>query len=198
MSNPDIMREDVRPDQVQYQLLQAQLAIGKQWDSAEDAPLHIPAALEHVQTAQNLLADPDITVSEAQPRDPDWPVTFRHVNPNMSRAPSLDREMVAWEYDDLLDLFDGNTDFALVCDSADHRAVFFWADGHHWLFTEAPKQPWSQAAPEVIEDWIGSVAAGEFGAEPLLVHRDELSASLRTPIERVTDGDVEHVWEGER
>lgn len=190
----NITREDLRPAQIQYQLMTAMLSLGEEWDSAEDAPLHVPVALEHIETAMNLLSDPEATVSEAQPSDPEWPVTFRHKNPELSRAASIDRTMVAWEYDSLKELFEGNTDYCLLAEVADNRALFFWEDGEHWLFTTYPSGPWEQAMPEAIIDWIGAAAPKEPGAEPLLVHRDELSASLTAPIERVQDGE-EHVHE---
>lgn len=63
----DISREDVRPSQIQYQLLTAQLAIGNEYDSAEDAPDGVNEAIEHIQTAMGLLSNPEMPLSEARP-----------------------------------------------------------------------------------------------------------------------------------
>ena len=64
---PGITREDVRPSQVQYQLLTAGLAIGNEFDGPEDAPDGVNEALEHIHTAMNLLSDPEMPLDEARP-----------------------------------------------------------------------------------------------------------------------------------
>lgn len=201
------LREDLRPDQIQYQLVSAMMEIGEEYETAEDAPLHVLKALEHIETAGNLLQDPEITVREANPADPEWPTTFDHMNPELMRAAPIDRHMVAWKYSDIEELFEGNRTFALFCNSADRRALYFW-EGEHYLFVDAPKQKWTEAPPETIIDWIGAAAVKEPGQEPLLVHRKELLASMQTPIERVQrdedelhyckecDSDVETTWDG--
>lgn len=62
-----VKRSDLRPSQIQYQLLTAHLAIGDSYDSAEDAPDGVNEALEHIQTAMNLLGDSEKPLSEARP-----------------------------------------------------------------------------------------------------------------------------------
>ncbi|WP_135823022.1 hypothetical protein [Halostella litorea] len=78
--NADVSREDLRPSQIQYQLLSALLSIGNAYDSAADAPGEVNEALEHVETAMHLLADDSVTLSEARPDTlsfdgPDGPVS---------------------------------------------------------------------------------------------------------------------------
>ena len=63
----EISREDVRPSQIKYQLLSAQLSIGNAYDSSSEAPDDVNEALVHIQTAMNLLSDPDISLREARP-----------------------------------------------------------------------------------------------------------------------------------
>jgi len=67
-----LSREDVRPDQIQYQLLTAQLAIGQAYDGPEEAPEGVNEALDHITTAMNLLGDDEISVSEAEPDSRDF------------------------------------------------------------------------------------------------------------------------------
>lgn len=189
----ETLRDQLRPSQIQYQLLTAMLELGEEWDSAEEAPLHVNVALEHIQTAMNLLSDPEVSVSDAQPSDPDWPVTFRHLNPELSRTPAISRQMVAWDYDSIAALFEGNTDYCLLAQIADNKAVFFWERGECWLFTTYPSGPWEQTMPELIIDWIGASAPKEPGAEPLLLHRDELDRDLETPIERARRETTDHI-----
>lgn len=71
----EISREDVRPSQIQYQLLTAKLSIGEAYDSAEDAPDAVNEALAHIQTAANLLSDPGVPLSEARAENVDLPST---------------------------------------------------------------------------------------------------------------------------
>jgi hypothetical protein len=61
-------REAVRPAQIQYQLLTAQLAIGDEWEGPEDAPEGVVEGLEHIQTAANLFNESSL--SDARPRGP--------------------------------------------------------------------------------------------------------------------------------
>lgn len=63
----EISREDVRPSQIQYQLLTAQLAIGSEWEGPEDAPDGVNEALEHIQTAMSLVSNPGMPLDEARP-----------------------------------------------------------------------------------------------------------------------------------
>ena len=181
-------RSDVRPSQINYQLLRAMLVLGEAWDSAEEAPLEATVALEHIQTAMNLVSNPEQSVDEAQPRDPGWPVTFRHLNPELSRAAAIDRDMTAWSLDAIRRLLSSG-EFALLCEVADRRALCFWADDELVVFTDHPKAPWTQCHPAAIVDWIGAAAPKEPGAEPLLVHREELTGSLRDPIDRAEEAD---------
>lgn len=60
-------REDLRPTQIQYQLLTATLAIGDAYPSAEAAPDGVTEALAHIQTAMNLLGEPDAPLDECRP-----------------------------------------------------------------------------------------------------------------------------------
>lgn len=85
-----ITREDVRPSQIQYQLLNAKLAIGNSFDSAEDAPDGVNEALAHITTAMNLLSDPDISLSDARPDD----VVFE-------RAESVHTDMLPQDWQDV-------------------------------------------------------------------------------------------------
>jgi len=117
-------------------------------------------------------------------------------NPHLSRRSKyLSREMTAWSYSSLRDLFDGDEEYALYMREADHRAVFFHHADRCWLVTLAPGRDMSIAAPEIVEDWIGSLAEKEHGAEPVLMHRDELPSGAQTMIEYVEEGDVEHPYE---
>lgn len=59
-------RGELRHPQIQYQLLNAQLCIGKSYDSAEDAPDMVNEALGHIQTSQNLVSGAE-TLTDAQP-----------------------------------------------------------------------------------------------------------------------------------
>lgn len=63
----NISREDVRPSQVQYQLMTAQLALGSEWDSAEEAPDGVNQAIGHIKTAAELISNPEKPLSECYP-----------------------------------------------------------------------------------------------------------------------------------
>lgn len=117
-------------------------------------------------------------------------------NPHLSpKSRYLNREMTAWDYDAIKRLFGGNEDFVLYAEEADHEIVFFWANDRFWLFSRAPKVSWDDSAPEIVTDWIGASAEKEPGAEPVLMHRDELSKTARDQIEYVRENDPEHVYE---
>ena len=114
-------------------------------------------------------------------------------NPHLSpKSKYLNREMTAWDYDAIKRLFEGNEDFVLYAEEADHEMVFFWANDRFWLFSRAPKVNWDDSAPEVVVDWIGAVAEKEHGAEPVLMHRDELPQRASGVVDRVERGEVEH------
>lgn len=117
-------------------------------------------------------------------------------NPHLSpKSKYLNREMTAWDYDAIKRLFEGNEEFVLYAEEADHEMVFFWANDRFWLFSRAPKVSWDDSAPEIVTDWIGASAEKEHGAEPVLMHRDELSKTARDQIEYVREKDPEHVCE---
>ena len=111
------------------------------------------------------------------------------------RPSTLRRDMTAWSLSALKSLFDGDEEFALYVTEADHEAVFFHHDDRCWLFCRPPSSGWDQAAPEVIEDWIGSLAEKEHGTEPLLMHRDELPSRAQGIIESVRRDPPKHVYE---
>jgi hypothetical protein len=74
-------------------------------------------------------------------------------NPHLSpKSKYLSREMTAWSYSALKNLFDGDGEHALYLREADHRAVFFYYGGRCWLVTCAPGRDMSVAAPELVED----------------------------------------------
>lgn len=117
---------------------------------------------------------------ETKQHDEDGP------NPHLSpRSSYLKREMTAWSYEDLKQLFDGDKNFALYVDEADHEAVFFHAHERFWLFNHLPTTEVHKSAPTVIMDWLGAIAENEPGAEPVLMHRDELPGHVRKTVERV-------------
>ena len=117
-------------------------------------------------------------------------------NENLSpRSKYLSREMTTWSYRALKDLFEGNEEFALYMREADHKAVFFYAHGHCWLMTRNPSPEINAAAPEVVEDWIGSLAPKEPGAEPVLMHREELPKDVKSMIDHVLAVEPEHPYE---
>lgn len=119
-------------------------------------------------------------------------------NPHLSRRSKyLSREMTTWSYSALKDLFEGSEEFVLYMQEADHHAVFFYEHGRCWLYTQTPRGEFHQVAPELIEDWIGSLAPKEHGTEPVLMHRDELSKSVKAMIEHVQVVEPEHVYEKE-
>lgn len=66
MPDQAVTREKVRPAQIQYQLLMAQMGIGTSFASADDAPEGVLRAMEHIDVAMNLLEDPDIPLGEAK------------------------------------------------------------------------------------------------------------------------------------
>lgn len=68
-SNRAPTREDVRPSQIQYQLLTARLAIANPFDSTDDAPDDVVEGLKHIRTAMNLVAEPDASLSDCRPKD---------------------------------------------------------------------------------------------------------------------------------
>jgi|GEM_PF-5424627 len=103
--------------------------------------------------------------------------------------------MTAWDYAAIKRLFEGNEAFALYAEEADHEMVFFWANDRFWLFSRAPKIRWDDAAPEVVVDWIGATAEKEHGAEPVLMHQDELPKTARDQIEHVREDEPAHVYE---
>jgi len=118
------------------------------------------------------------------------------LNPHLSpKSKYLNREMTAWEYDAIKQLFEGNEDFALYAEEADYEMVFFWANDRFWLFSRAPKVSWEDTAPEIVIDWIGASAEKEHGAEPVLMHRDELPTTARDQVEYVRETDPDHVYE---
>lgn len=100
--------------------------------------------------------------------------------------------MTVWSYESLERLFAGNTDYVLYMSIADSEAVFFNARERDWFFSRAPSSGWEQSAPEIIEDWIGSLAEKEHGTEPVLMHRDELDTTAQNLIEAVEDGQHDH------
>jgi len=117
-------------------------------------------------------------------------------NPHLSpKSKYLNREMTAWDYGAIKRLFEGDEDFALYAEEADHEMVFFWANDRFWLFSRAPKVSWDDSAPEIVTDWIGASAEKEHGAEPVLMHRGELPKGARGQIKHVRDNDPEHVYE---
>jgi len=109
-----------------------------------------------------------------------------------SRPSSLSREMVQWSYSALRELFDGDDQFALYATEADHEMVFFYAHGRCWLWSRPPSDGWSQAMPEVVEDWIGASAPKEPGAEPVLMHREELNYGARGIVNRTVNDPPKH------
>jgi len=113
----------------------------------------------------------------------------RHLSP---KSKYLNREMTAWDYDVLEELFDGDENFALYLEEADHEAVFFHAHGRFWLFNHLPTTEVRKAAPEVIIDRIGATAEKEYGAEPVLMHRDELPTHVQATVEDVEENPPEH------
>jgi hypothetical protein len=118
------------------------------------------------------------------------------MNPHLSpKSKYLNREMTAWEYDAIKQLFEGTEDFALYAEDAAHEMVFFWTNDRFWLFSRAPKVSWDDAAPEIVIDWIGASAEKEHGAEPVLMHRDELPTTARGQVEYVRETDPEHVYD---
>lgn len=117
-------------------------------------------------------------------------------NPDLSpRSKYLSREMAAWDYSAIESLFEDDENFALYMREADHEAVFFHAHGRYWLYTRYPSAEFDQAAPEVVEDWIGASAPKEPGAEPVLMHREELPQSVKAIIEHVNVVEPQHVHE---
>lgn len=121
--------------------------------------------------------------------------TPRHSDDLTPRPSTLRRDMTTWSYAALKDLFDGTDEFALYVTEADHEAVFFHAHDRPWLFCRPPSSGWDQAAPEVIEDWIGSLAEKEVGAEPVLMHHDELPERARSIIEATRRDPPEHAYD---
>lgn len=117
-------------------------------------------------------------------------------NPRLSpRSQYLNRDLTTWDYDAITQLLDGNEDFALYAEQVDHEMVFFWAHNSFWLFTRAPTVSWDAAAPEVVIDWIGAAAEKEPGAEPVLMHHNELPTTAREQIETVRETNPEHVYD---
>lgn len=117
-------------------------------------------------------------------------------NPHLSpRSGYLNRIMTTWSYDDLKGLFEGDENFALYLNEADHEAVFFQAHGRFWLFNHLPTTEVHKAAPEVIIDRIGAAAPKEPGAEPVLMHRDELPNHVRLTVEGVEKDPPEHPYD---
>lgn len=120
-------------------------------------------------------------------------------NPHLSpRSRYLNREMATWSYDDLKALFEGDENFALYLNEADHEAVFFHAHGRFWLFNHAPTSEIHSSAPEMIIDRIGALAEKEYGAEPVLMHRDELPNNVRMTVESVVADPPEHPLDREQ
>lgn len=103
--------------------------------------------------------------------------------------------MTEWSYQSLRDLFQGNDEYALYMREADHKAVFFSAHGRCWLATLSPAVEMNIAAPEVVEDWIGSLAPKEPGAEPVLMHREELPRDVKGLVDHVETIEPEHPHE---
>ncbi len=123
---------------------------------------------------------------------------FKDRNPNLSpRESLLSREMEAWSYQSLKTLFEGNEEFALYMREADHKAVFFYAHGRCWLMVRNPSPELHTAAPELVEDWIGASAPKEPGAEPVLMHREELPDDVKSMVEHVEVVEPTHPHEGE-
>jgi len=117
-------------------------------------------------------------------------------NPNLTpKSKYLNREMDTWNYEAIKSLFEGNEDFVLYAEEADHKMMFFWTNDRFWLFSRAPKVRWDDSAPEIVTDWIGASAEKEHGAEPVLMHQDELPKTARDKIEYVRENDPEHVYE---
>lgn len=117
-------------------------------------------------------------------------------NPTLTpRSKYLRREMTEWSYRQLVDLFKGDTNFALYMHEADHHGVFFYEHGECWMMCQDPTGNFDQAAPEVVEDWIGSSAPKEPGAEPVLMHREELPKSVKAMIDHVKVVEPKHVHE---
>jgi len=121
---------------------------------------------------------------------------FKEKNSNLSpRSSYLSREMTTWSYRALKTLFEGNEDFALYMREADHKAVFFYAHGRCWLMVRNPRPEINAAAPELVEDWIGASAPKEPGAEPVLMHREELPKDVKAMVEHVEVVEPEHPYE---
>jgi hypothetical protein len=66
LDEPQITRADVRPSQVQYQLLTAMLSIGDSYDSATEAPDGVNEALGHMKVATKLLNNPEMPLGDAK------------------------------------------------------------------------------------------------------------------------------------
>lgn len=123
-------------------------------------------------------------------------MTLEDPNPHLSpRSKYLSREMTTWSYQSITDLFEGNEEFALYMREADHKAVFFYAHGRCWMMVRSPGTRMSSAAPEIVEDWMGASAAKEPGAEPVLMHRDELPKDVKAMIDHVETVEPEHPHE---
>lgn len=111
------------------------------------------------------------------------------------RPSSLPRDLTEWSLDALESLFEGDDEFALYATQADHEMVFFAAHDRCWCWTRPPSDGWSQAAPEVVEDWLGATAPKEPGAEPVLMHREELNYGAQGIVSRTVDDPPKHVYE---
>lgn len=79
-------RSDLRPSQIQYQLLTAKLAISDAFDSTDDAPEGVNDALARITTAMNLLSDEQMSVSEAEPDS----LTFQNTGEVVSKVTDND------------------------------------------------------------------------------------------------------------
>lgn len=124
--------------------------------------------------------------------------TRRLEDPNLNlsdRSAYLSREMTTWSYSALADLFEDDEEYALYMREADHKAVFFHAHGRCWLMVRTPAAEMSKVSPELVEDWLGSLAPKEPGAEPVLMHRDELPKDVKAMVDHVETVEPEHPYE---